>query len=940
MGLLSTRIQPFRGLQSFRFIDRKIYAGRDADIEKLYDLILLYRGVIVYGISGIGKSSLMGAGLIPELIHEGGFSPEIIRVYPSITETFSVKKIRDSETESSYFPSIFNEHWNKKDKRINLSLHDFKSIIKRLGDENQDKNQKTPVLIFDQFEELITYFEEADETSCREEESLDLISRKKLQNDIISFIKTCIYNEKLPIKLIFTFREDYLAKFSALFNAVPDLRDHFLRIKPIQVEKLDEILRKPFEAMTFPNPFSEELITKIKTQFENKYRDNNLDLTEVQIICQQLYNIKPEVRLAKLEEGIDNILKGFLLQSIEMLSENEKAVAIEILSLLVLNEKVRNIYHRDAIFEKLKQQHPEQVIDTVLEKLESKIRIIRREPRKGGTYYEIISEAIIPFINQRKTERENKLKEIENKKRNQKIYAVIIIAFISCCAVVAKYVQDQEINSRRRELEAELKVKRAETAELIFKYKKSEAEAMASQLKVDSQLVQMALVSTEKEQALAYSERKTLEALKIQNKLEFDLAISKYERDLSNKRIVDSLGGIYGSKKLAEKSLKIEYLPASKTTAILAFDTLSKAYNGNTSGVFSPEVYEALTNALMDSIRNDRYFSFEADYKRIESVFYVSGKIYLSRPFASLTEMNGKEIIKDQNLIRCWINESGSLVATLSLNNTKTKCLTIKNFNDQPVNPPIVLRVDEDVLSVLFDQFNETCVYSTRLSGGSGRVVKFTIGSQNDTAEVMKLQKNEYMFLDRGSMNGVIGITNLAVYYQWDNFMTGQAVVKQLAIHGSKVSTMDYAPSTRSLYIGTDNGEIYMLNQQQGFKRYASQENSRITVLSCSNDGHWLAAGSIQNGLTLLKLDAQEASSVNLLKKKSYSPKTITAVCFSSDNDSLIAATSTGYFYCFPLSLSNLANKLCKENISLNRDEWEKYIPSVNYRNVCEEPKK
>ncbi len=41
----------------------------------------MYRGVLLYGDSGSGKSSLVNAGLIPEAIRLG-FEPERLRVQP------------------------------------------------------------------------------------------------------------------------------------------------------------------------------------------------------------------------------------------------------------------------------------------------------------------------------------------------------------------------------------------------------------------------------------------------------------------------------------------------------------------------------------------------------------------------------------------------------------------------------------------------------------------------------------------------------------------------------------------------------------------------------------------------------------------------------------------------------------------------------------------
>ena len=69
---------PFRGIEPYRFADRDIFFARDSDTRKLVRSVTIYRGVLLYGSSGAGKSSLINAGLIPALLAEN-FVPDRIR---------------------------------------------------------------------------------------------------------------------------------------------------------------------------------------------------------------------------------------------------------------------------------------------------------------------------------------------------------------------------------------------------------------------------------------------------------------------------------------------------------------------------------------------------------------------------------------------------------------------------------------------------------------------------------------------------------------------------------------------------------------------------------------------------------------------------------------------------------------------------------------------
>lgn len=65
---------PFRGLGSFREQDSDHYFGRSEQIKSLTEAVTTSSIVPVIGVSGVGKSSLVHAGLVPELRRRGDYS--------------------------------------------------------------------------------------------------------------------------------------------------------------------------------------------------------------------------------------------------------------------------------------------------------------------------------------------------------------------------------------------------------------------------------------------------------------------------------------------------------------------------------------------------------------------------------------------------------------------------------------------------------------------------------------------------------------------------------------------------------------------------------------------------------------------------------------------------------------------------------------------------
>src|SRR2546426_3485076 len=143
---------PYRGIYPFRYIDHPIFFERLNETQTLLRLTTVYRGVLVYGSSGVGKSSLLNAGLIPAAIDEG-FCPERLHFRLDEHEPLVLERISISSEETPpYLPSSLTE-LEEKPEHVVLSFADLRRKMANLRDGVR------PLLIFDQFEEVVTLFE-------------------------------------------------------------------------------------------------------------------------------------------------------------------------------------------------------------------------------------------------------------------------------------------------------------------------------------------------------------------------------------------------------------------------------------------------------------------------------------------------------------------------------------------------------------------------------------------------------------------------------------------------------------------------------------------------------------------------------------------------------------------------------------------------------------
>src|SRR5271165_2975257 len=140
---------PWPGLLAFRETDQGYFQGRQAETEELMRLVLRERLVVLFGLSGLGKSSLLQAGLFPKL-RQKNFFPVYIRldfsserlelptqVIESIareafTHQVETPHVKAGETLWEYFHREGNNFWNSRNRPV------------------------MPLLVFDQFEEVFT----------------------------------------------------------------------------------------------------------------------------------------------------------------------------------------------------------------------------------------------------------------------------------------------------------------------------------------------------------------------------------------------------------------------------------------------------------------------------------------------------------------------------------------------------------------------------------------------------------------------------------------------------------------------------------------------------------------------------------------------------------------------------------------------------------------
>ncbi|MBN3957302.1 hypothetical protein [Nostoc sp. NMS8] len=164
-------------------------SGRLLDVERLIERIgrLDYKLIVVYGQSGVGKSSLVNAGLVPALKNKAiGIQdnlPVVIRVYTNWVEELGrlMQQALYNKSRERHSPALELE--------TSAKVAETATLREQLR-ENEQHNLRT-VLIFDQFEEFFFVYTEP-----------------KQRRQFFEFLGECL--NILSVKIILSLRVDYL----------------------------------------------------------------------------------------------------------------------------------------------------------------------------------------------------------------------------------------------------------------------------------------------------------------------------------------------------------------------------------------------------------------------------------------------------------------------------------------------------------------------------------------------------------------------------------------------------------------------------------------------------------------------------------------------------------------------------------------------------------
>jgi hypothetical protein len=434
------KLDRYPGIRPFSKSQAILFYGRNAELNELLNSVKAYPLFVLHSKSGLGKTSLLNAGLMPLLEKEGYLPIEIRFRFTNISGNGEIKIPDPFEAIEEACKPVADKDAIAAIKPQYKTLWIYLKLLKN--------RHQAPVLVFDQFEEFFSHPD-------KKRKDQIIMQFAELLNDrppayIFDFIKDhkdivgtdeSFFLEPSPAHILFSIRSDKLALLDEMKTLIPSITNKRFQLNPLFAAQAKQAILLPASLINFgthtfrkvPFEYDGKALETILKVLQDKANSAEIESTQLQIICQSIEKKIPEagddapqeVTITEDtfngEEGLRSILQNFYEDQLTALSEMKDITIYDM-------ERVREMIETKMLFEEIRVgllkkqvlnslQDVEMLNDEAerIKKAESIIgalidlRIIRSEETYLGITYIITHDTLIrPIIESHKQELEKK----------------------------------------------------------------------------------------------------------------------------------------------------------------------------------------------------------------------------------------------------------------------------------------------------------------------------------------------------------------------------------------------------------------------------------------------------------------------------------------------------------------------------------------------------
>lgn len=242
----SNIINPWKGLEFYTYDDSSHFFGREDETKKLADTVAQNSLTILYGPSGVGKSSLINAGLRPFIEKKNYFFVYIRSIDYSVSTDGIISQIIEKIKEEALAQNVdITPIVKSNNETLKSSLWFFLKAQEFWSESNQ---LLVPLVVIDQFEEIFT---KSDSDISIQEFLQEIDNLTSVLPPL--YIRTILEDENidldnsLGIRFVFSLREDFVPRLDDYVYEldIDELKKSRFSISLMTKEQATSVIEKP-----------------------------------------------------------------------------------------------------------------------------------------------------------------------------------------------------------------------------------------------------------------------------------------------------------------------------------------------------------------------------------------------------------------------------------------------------------------------------------------------------------------------------------------------------------------------------------------------------------------------------------------------------------------------------------------------------------------------
>lgn len=388
--------RPWLGLRSYSDSAKAYFYGRDAEVRELYERVRLNTLTVLYGRSGLGKTSLLQAGLLPRLKVEG-HNPVLVRLCFDGGAASLLDQLRES------LRRVLNEPTTDASLWQTAHHHATRPAVELAR----------PVLVFDQFEEIFTLAQRG-ERQDRRNELADFMAELAsfVENRPPADVGTRMQRDpahsagfdpaESALRIVLTLREDYLHELERWKKLLPSLMRNRMELGELDGPNALKAVVGP--GSKGPTPLVDDDCARDIVCYVAK-RAPGTDLAEIETVPPLLSLLCAELNEARIADKAVAITRkqvseqsGDILQHFYDRSfENMPAAVRDVIERLLVDStgRYRESSSRETVignFRSCQVDQPEERLQKLI-----RCRLLTTQQRDGAQRIELTHDLLVPL---------------------------------------------------------------------------------------------------------------------------------------------------------------------------------------------------------------------------------------------------------------------------------------------------------------------------------------------------------------------------------------------------------------------------------------------------------------------------------------------------------------------------------------------------------------